>query len=87
MVVKKKGKKKKPKEVLGDTPITVGGGGDGVKISKITINYDKNAWSPPGTGQLSLENGKAKSLRVQCTGIDVTFDIKGTLLLTLMCNK
>lgn len=86
MVVTKKGKKKKPREDFGDTPITVGGGGDGQIADGVTIDFDPAAWTQ-SNGKLTLNNGKVKSLKVTCSGVNIEVDIKGTLALVLTCNK
>jgi hypothetical protein len=87
MVVTKKKTKKKPRpDAGGDTPITVGGGGDGKIADEVTIDFDPGAWTP-SNGKLTLNNGKVKTLKVTCRGTNIEVDVKGTLNLIVTCNR
>jgi hypothetical protein len=87
MVAKKKKTKKKPRAALGDTPITVGGGGDGMlPPADVTIDYNKDLWTQT-PGRLTLARGKIKSVAVTFDGVNIQLPVKGTLNLKLDCNK
>jgi|GEM_PF-4338133 len=86
MVVTKKGKKKKPGAAAGDTPITVGGGGDGVASADVTIAYNQGMWTQT-PGRLTLTRGKIKSFHLTFDGVSIQMPVKGTMSLVLDCNK
>ncbi|HKP37525.1 MAG TPA: hypothetical protein VJT71_11770 [Pyrinomonadaceae bacterium] len=86
MAVKKKGKNKKPTADPGDTPITVGGGGDGRVPADVTITYNQGLWTQT-PGLLTLTRGKIKSIQLTFDGVNIQLPVKGTMALVLDCNK
>jgi hypothetical protein len=86
MVAKKKKTNKKSRAVLDDTPITVGGGGDGAIPTDVTIDYNEDFWTQT-PGRLTLSRGKIKSVTLTFDGVNLQLPVKGTLTLKLECNK
>lgn len=82
----KKAKKRK-KNVAGETPITIGGGGGPLTALPLTIQYDQADWTHT-PGLLTLIGGKVKRIKISAgDDVDVGLPVTGDVRIVLNCGK
>jgi len=77
--------KKKPL-VVGETPITIGGGGGSLAAVPLSISYDPAVWnfSP---GLLKLPSGNVKKLIITTGDFELRLPVNGAITIDVKCNK
>lgn len=82
-----KNAKKRKKEIAGETPITIGGGGGGpITIVALTIDYDPNVWTHT-SGRLTLTGGKVKKVTIGTGDFSLKLPVNGAVTIDVKCEK
>lgn len=83
----KKASKKPKKKVVGETPITIGGGGGFGKVAlPLTIQFNAADWTY-ASGILTLTGGSVRRIRVTTDDIDIRLPLSGSIYIDLKCYK